>query len=199
MWALNGDPIDVTDDNDHLGLIVSGQAEESKNVDANIHQCRSSLFALLGAAFAYKCKVSPQAKVHLWRVYCKPVLRSGLAALPLRPAQTATMTAFHHKILRGFLRLSSSSPNPALYFLLGEMPIVATLHLDVLILFHNIWANPSTTVHDVVKYILKMSDNTSLTWAVHVRILCEMYGLPDPLRLLQSEDAWSKTVWKEWC
>ena len=36
MWKLYGEQIDVTEDNEHLGLIVSGQDEEAKNVDENI-------------------------------------------------------------------------------------------------------------------------------------------------------------------
>ena len=44
-----------------------------------------------------------------------------------------------------------------------------------------------------------MSDTHSITWAAHVRILCDLYELPDPLSLLQNEDAWPKVVWKNWC
>ena len=40
-----------------------------------------------------------------------------------------------------------------------------------------------------------MSDNTSLTWAAHVRILCQTYQLPDPLALMQV-DPWPKEKWK---
>ena len=47
MRKLYGEQIDVTEDNEHLGLIVSGQDEEAKHVDENITQCRSSLFAIL--------------------------------------------------------------------------------------------------------------------------------------------------------
>ena len=36
MWSLDGKPLTVSDDNDHLGLIVSGLDEEIKNVDKNI-------------------------------------------------------------------------------------------------------------------------------------------------------------------
>ena len=183
MWTLYSEKIDVTDDNDHLGLIVSGQDEEAKNVDANIRQCRNSLFAMLGPAFSFKSKVSPKVQFHLWRTYCQPVVRSGLAALPVRPAQTEHLTLFHHKVLRGFLRLSSSSPVPALYFQLGEMPIVANIHLDILTLFHNIWSNPDTTVHEITKYILKMSDNRSVTWAAHVRILCHTHSTCCSMRM----------------
>ena len=199
MWTLHEETIAVTDDNEHLGLIVSGQDEEAKNVDQNIQVSRSSLFALLGVAFSFKSKVSPTVQIHLWRTYCQPVLRSGLAALPVRPAQFQCLTVFHHKVLRGFLKLSSTSPVPALYFLLGEMPMQAHADLDVLGLFHTIWSNPDTTIHEVIKYILKMSDDSSVTWAVHVRILCQQYDLPDPLRLLQQEDAWPKSKWRNWC
>ena len=143
--------------------------------------------------------MSPSVQIHLWRTYCQPILRSGLAALPVRPAQSQFLTLFHHKVLRGFLKLSSTSPIPALYFLLGEMPIQAHVHLDVLGLFHTIWSNPDTTIHEIIKYIFKMSDDNSVTWAVHVRILCQLYELPDPLRLLQQEDAWPKSKWRNWC
>ena len=41
-----------------------------------------------------------------------------------------------------------------------------------------------------------MSDNKSLTWAAHLRILCTIYQLPDPLQLLDGS-LWSKQRWKD--
>ena len=99
--------------------------------------------------------------------------------------------------MRSFLKLSSSSPIPALYFLLGQLPIEAKLHLDFLSLFFTIWNNQHTTIHKVVMYILQMSDNSSITWAAHLRTLCLKYRLPDPLKLLKNEQAWSKQRWSE--
>ena len=120
-------------------------------VDNNIQKCRKSLFSLLGPAFAYKCLLPPTVQAHLWRTYNLPVLRSGLSALPIRPKELKTLATFQNKILRGFLKLSNRSPVPALYFLLGELPIEARLHMDVLSLFYNIWSNPDTTIHNIVK------------------------------------------------
>ena len=110
--------------------------EEQKNVDNNIAQCRKSLFGLLGPALSYKCKLSPLSQHHLWTVYALPVLLSGLSALPIRPTVMKTLTIFHNKILRGFLKLSKSSPVPALYFLLGELPLEARVHLSTLAFLH---------------------------------------------------------------
>ena len=198
FWTLNGQYIEVSEDNEHLGMIVSGVDEETKNIDKNITAARNALFAMLGPVFLYKCKLSPTVQTHLWRVYIKPVLTSGLASLPIRPANLQPIIVFHHKILRGFFKLSPYSPTAPLYFLLGELPIEATLHLDLFSLFWTIWSNPQTTVHNVVKYVLKMSTDSSLTWSVHVRLLTQLYGLPDPLSLMES-NLWTKQSWKDLC
>ena len=196
LWTLNGDTINVTENNDQLGLIVSGVDEEMKNVDKNIQNTRKSLFSLLGPAFAYRCKLSPTVQLHLWRVYCLPILRSGLGALPIRSSHMQSITIFHHKILRGFLKISQSSPTPALYFLLGELPLEANLHMDVFSLFYNIWSNKDTVAFSILKYVLQMGDEKSLTWSIHARSLFKLYNLPDPLLLL-SQAPWSKDRWKD--
>ena len=41
-WLLNGERIKVVNENEHLGLIVSGWSEEQKNVDQKINNCRNS-------------------------------------------------------------------------------------------------------------------------------------------------------------
>ena len=84
----------------------------------------------------------------------------------------------------------------ALFFLLGELPVEATLHISVLNLFYNIWTNQHTTLYDASKYILKMCPDTSLTWSNHVQILCKKYSLPSPLHLLESSSAWTEAQWK---
>ena len=89
------------------------------------------------------------------------------------------------------LKLSQFSPVLPLYFLLGELPLEASLHLDVLGLFWNIWSNPQTKAFEVLQYLLAMADSNSLTWAAHARILFQLYNLPDPLSLL-STPPWPK-------
>ena len=196
IWSLYGEKLTVAEDNDHLGLIVSGINEEIKNVDKNIRSTRDALFGFLGNIFSYKCKLSQAVQYHTWNIFLKPVLRSGLSALPIRPPVAKTINTFHHKVLRAILKLSHHSPVAPLYFLLGELSLVASLHLDVLSLFWNVWTNPHTNAYEVVKYLLKMSDDNSMTWSAHVRCIFLIYELPDPLLLLDSPP-WTKTRWKE--
>ena len=79
--------------------------------------------------------------------------------------------------------------------LLGELPIEGRLHLDFLSVFYNIWKNPDTTIFRVVRYIIKMAGDRSSTWSAHLRSMCLTYGLPNPLELLESGEAWEKSKW----
>jgi hypothetical protein len=117
-WKLNGQTVKVTTDNDHLGQIVSGVAQEQNNVDSRIDKGRKNLFGMLGAAFSFKCLLSPVVKIHLYRTYTCPILRSGLSSFSLRTTMLEPLSIFHRKTLRGVLNLSKSSNIPALNFLL---------------------------------------------------------------------------------
>ena len=61
--------IRLTEDNEHLGQVVSGTNQIEKNIDLRLTKGRGSLFKLLGHAFAYKCLLSPVVKLHLFRTF----------------------------------------------------------------------------------------------------------------------------------
>ena len=67
-WKMNDDVVEIVEDNEHLGQIVSGKSQEQKNVDFRISKARKCLFGLLGASFAFKCFLSPVLK-HLQNVH----------------------------------------------------------------------------------------------------------------------------------
>ena len=184
---MGGDYIKVTVDNDHLGQIVSGVNQSEKNVDLRILKSRGSLFKLLGPAFAYKCMLSPVVKLHLYRTYICPIIRSGLSSLTLRETALQPLIIFQRKILRSILKLSKCSSIPALHFLTGELPVEGKLHRDVFSLFYCAWANPDTKIHDIVNYLLKNSTENSRTWSIFLKQLCQMYGLADPSECLKHD------------
>ena len=135
---MSGVPIEVVEDNDHLGQIVSGANQAIKNVDNRIKKGRGSLYKLLGPAFAYKCLLSPLVKLHLYRTYTCPILRSGLASFTLRETALQPLAIFQRKTLRSILKLSKTSCVPALYFLTGELPIQGKIHRDLFSIFYSI-------------------------------------------------------------
>ena len=194
-WTLYGERLTVADTNEHLGLLVSGLHEEQLNTDRNIIKCRNALFSALGPTYSYKCLLSPMVQVYIWRTCHLPILLSGLPALPIRTTQIKSLEVFHHKILRGFLKVGKSSPVPALHFLLGELPIEGLLHIRTLGLLYNIASNPDSTAHSIVLYILQMCEQSSTTWSNYVKNICLKYGLPSPLSLFKDE-LLSKQHWK---
>ena len=106
------------------------------------------------------------------------------------------MNIFHRKILRGILNFSRSSSIPALYFLLGELPIEGQIHRDVFSLFYSVWTNPKSKIFSIVKYLVENCPSNSRTWSNHVKFLSLQYQIPDPLECLNNEPP-NKTYFKE--
>lgn len=184
-WNMDTQQVSVKDDNEHLGLIVSGIKEEEKNVDLKVKKARGALFKLLGPAFSSKCLLSPALQIHLYRTYVCPIARSGLSAMTLRESHTAALSMFQKKAIRGFLHLSQRSPIPSLFFLTGELPIIAKLHRDVYSIFYNIWINPQTKIFKIVKYLLQNCAENSHTWCRHIRNISIIYDIEDPAKLIK--------------
>ena len=195
-WIMGGQPVKVVEDNDHLGQVVSGRRQEEKNIDERIKKGRGHLFSMLGPAYAYKCMLSPVVKMHLFRTFTCPILRSGLYSFALRNQQMTPLSLFHIKVLKSFLTLSKSAPTPAVHFLLGELPMEGKIHRDMFSLFFGVWSNPDTKIHQIVRYLLTNSSENSRTWAMNMRHIAQMYQLEDPLSCLQ-RDAPDKSVFKE--
>ena len=193
---MDGEKVLVSEDNEHLGLIVSGTDQESKNVDQRISKGRKALFSLLGPAFNSKSLLSPMMKCHIYKTYISPIIRSGLSTFALKSSNIETISLFHRKTLRGILNYSKSSNIPSLHFLLGELPIEGQIHKDIFMLFYSVWSNPQHKIHELVKHLLKTSPQNSRTWSIHLKILSEKYGLSDPIECLK-EDAPTKSSFKE--
>ena len=164
-------------------------------MDLRIKKSRNILFALLGPAFSFKCLLSPVVKLHLYRTFVCPVLRSGLSSLVIKNTLMTPLSIYQRKVLKGILQLSKQASTAALHFLTGELPVEAILHRDVLSLFYSVWANPNSRIYSIVKYLLTSSNENSSTWSNYLRLISKQYGLEDPLELLK-KDAPTKSTFK---
>ena len=73
-WIMDNETVEIVENNEHLGQIVSNVKQTIKNVDRRIEKARNSLFGLLGAGFAYKSFLSPAVKLQLYRKNTVPIL-----------------------------------------------------------------------------------------------------------------------------
>ena len=196
-WVMDGETVQVVENNEHLGQIVSGTNQEEKNVDLKISKGRKNLFGLLGAGFSFKCLLSPVVKLHIYRTYTCPITRSGLSSFALRSSELEPLALFQRKCLKSILKLSITAPTPAVHFLTGELPIEGKIHKDIFSLFFSVWSNPDTKIYQIVLYLLRNSSENSRTWAIHLRHLSRKYGLEDPLDCL-ARDPPTKSFYKEY-
>ena len=65
-WVMDGETVKVEKNNDRWGQIISGQNQYQKNIDKRLNKARRCLFSLLGPCFAYKNKMSPAVKLHIF-------------------------------------------------------------------------------------------------------------------------------------
>ena len=98
----------------------------------------------MGPAFSFRCLLSPEVKLHLYRTFVCPVLRSGLSYLVVKNTLTTLLSIFQRKVLKGVLKVSKQASTVGIHFLIGELPIEAKLHRDVFSLFYLVWINPDT-------------------------------------------------------
>ena len=175
---------------------MSGRRQEEKNIDLRLEKGRKSLFGLLGAGFAFKSSLSPVVKLHIFRTYASPILRSGLSSFALRTTQLEPLALFQRKTLKSILKLSKTAPTPAIHFLTGELPIEGIIHKDIFSLFYCVWYNSDTKIYDVIKYLSKYSTENSRTWSAHLRHLCQKYEMEDPFVSL-CKDPPSKSAYKQ--
>ena len=196
-WIMDNEQVKVVEDNDHLGQIVSGLRQEEKNLDERISKGRKNLYGLMGAAFAFKCHLSPVLKIHLFRTYTCPIIRSGLSSFCLRTNQLSPLSVFHRKIMKSFLSLSKTAATPALHFMLGELPIEGKIHRDVFSLFYGVWCNNDTKIYQIVKYLLATASENSHTWCKFLRDLSIRYDMKSPLECL-AVDPPSRSEYKEY-
>ena len=116
--------------------------------------------------------------------FCLPCSQIRTVCDDTKRKSPQSFLIFPQKRNQGVYHLLDWSPIPALFFLTGELPIVARLHRDVFSLFYNIWINPETKIFKITKYLLENCPLNSHTWARHIKNLSVMYDMEDPLKLL---------------
>ena len=84
------------------------------------------------------------------------------------------------------MKLPSRTPEPAIFFLSGSMPIEAYIHLRQLSLFAMICQKKDNILCSIASAILCDAKPSVSSWFQTIRSHCVTYNLPHPLHLLES-------------
>ena len=142
-------------------------------------------------------QLSPVLKIHLFRTYTCPIIRSGLSSFALSTNQLASLGIFHRKTLKSFLNLSKTAATPAIHFMIGKLPVEGKIHRDVFALFYSVWTNENTKIYQIVRYLLSTASENSHTWCAFLRDLAKKYEMRSPLECLATDPP-SKSEYKEY-
>ena len=120
----------------------------------------------------------------------------------LEPKNIEKLELYHRRNLRHIQHIPKSTATPAVYLLLGALPIEAQLDIRLLTLFRNIIAPnpdspPAVYIKEVIARQLITTQDDSKSWARHVASVLAKYNLPSPYTLLQNPPrklAWKRTV-----
>ena len=150
-----------------------------------ISSYKKQLYSLLPAGLAAHHRCSPAAILKIEMIYCLPVLLSGLLSLVLTRAEFNMIDKSRKNTLARLMKLPTSVPDAAIYFLAGTLPASAYLHLRQLSLFIMICHLDGNILQSHANYVLTTCKDSSKSWFLCIRDLCIKYGLPHPLQLLE--------------
>lgn len=197
--SMNGLLIPYSLEAEHVGILRSTAPGEMSSIVDRISAHTRALHAVLPSGLARRHHGNPAASLRVHQLYGIPVLLSGLAALVLGKAELDALDHHHKVTLERLMRFYPATPAPVVYFFAGSPPARAHLHSRQLGLLGMVARlGPNCPLFSYGMHILanppQPARSASKIWFLQVRGLCQQYGLPDPVDVLQSAPTQGK--WK---
>ena len=159
---------------------------------------KRALASILHTGLAKSHKAKPSSALHLEKIYGSSVLFSGIASLVLNERELRTLSSHFKLTLCRLQKLPLNTPDCVVFFLSGNLPAAAIVHLKMLTLLGMISRLKSTSIlQQIGRNILLMATPIKKSWFSKIRDITYQYSLPDPLLILQEPK--SKESWKKQC
>ena len=156
------------------------------------------------------CGAGPEIALAQYKQYVLPTLLYGLEAIVLEENNLNKLELYHRRNLRFIQHLPKSTATPAIYLLLGTLPIEAEIDLKILSLFNNIIrpnsdSPPALYIREIILRQLANLDDISSGWTRHVTKILAKYKLPTAYELItvppkktQLKQTIKKAITKHW-
>ena len=118
-----------------------------------------------------------KVSMQLWKIYVLPAIIHNLEALILDNAEIKILQSYQTTFLQQVQHLPSSTANPALYLLSGEIPIEAHIHIRMLTFLVRLLERNMIEKEIILRQLaIKTLKDNSLV--IQVRKLLIKYELP---------------------
>ena len=143
--------------------------------------------------------VNPTSNRNIIICYDLPTFIYGLDTIPINLTDLDRLEIKFRTVLRNMQSLPSSVATPAIYLSMGVLPAVAERDLNILGLLGQLSQCPRDlqSVSDIIEDGLVRFDINFPGWSGLVRRTAAVYGLLDPLDLM--EQPWRPDRWRQHC
>ena len=184
--SLYGQTIPFSDTAEHLGIIRSTSPGNITNISERLAAHRRKLFSVLPAGMALRHGANPAACLRAEKIYALPVLLSGISSLVLSKQEMDIVASHYKRTLTRIMKLHDRTPDSAVFFLAGTLPLPALVHLRQLSLFNMICHLQGNVLNSMAVNTLVSAKPSEKSWFQQIRDLCVQYELPHPLQLLKN-------------
>ena len=159
---------------------------------------KRAIASVLHAGMAKNHRAKPSSSLQLEKIYGSSVLFSGVGSLVLNGTELKTLSNHFKLTVSRLQKLPLNTPECVVFFLSGNLPATAIVHLRMLSLLGMISRlGPSSILQQTGRNTLLSSRPNKKSWFTKIRDICNQYLLPDPLLVFQ--DPKSKDAWKSQC
>ena len=180
---INGKTIPFSNEAEHVGILRSIFGN-SPSILSRLSAHRAALASVLHTGMAKGHRAGPASSIRINQMYGIPVLLSGISSLVLSNKDIDIIERHHSETLRKLQRLLKNTPRCVTYFLSGNLPGAALVHLRQLCLFGMICRLQTSILHDCAMNFFTEVYHNRTSWFQQIRRWCLQYGLPHPLQLL---------------
>jgi hypothetical protein len=199
-WKINNIPTSVSHEFVHLGInynLEKPSSTANDTIEARLKAGRNTTYALMGAGLHGVNGVNPTVSLHMYNVYVLPKVTYSLEYLNIGTVDMRKLETAHRSLLRNIQTLPKRTAIPALYILLGTLPIQAIIEQKQMSAIPSLAKN--STILEVIVRQIAVKKQESHSWVVATQKLLHKYNLPSVLQIIGSEidkKVWKKTVKK---
>ena len=207
-WKINGRSASVSHEFVHLGINYNMEKPSltaNDTIQARLTAGRNTTYALMGAGLHGINGVNPIVSLHMYNTYVLPKITYSLEYISIGSPNMTKLEVAHRALLRNIQTLPKRTAVPALYILLGTLPIQAVIEQKQLSTIPSLAANP--TILEIIIRQVAVKKEGSHSWVVATQKLLHKYNLPNFLEIIGSQTTkqkWKKVVkaailkyWKE--
>jgi hypothetical protein len=143
------------------------------------------MYAMMGAGLHGLNGLNPAVSNKLLDTYIVPWLLYGLEAMSITEVDVQKLETAYRTMLRQIQHMPKNTATPAVYLLIGAIPIEGQLDTRILTFFNHILLQQQSLEYNLVRRQLTMKDLQSHSWVVTVRNILSKYNLPSAYALLQ--------------